>query len=125
MHTRSLRSGPKDYEINEIVKEEYVPQPRDYSKILLDDASDSDDDDVLSCSDDEYQEKSRAKDRRVGERKKEVTEEEGQFEKLLCKYRRKNKRLPKWATKMDRKMTHFHSIKSSKLQEDDIIFDWK
>lgn len=97
-----MRSGPKPFEIEEIVQKEYVPKLRDYEKILDDCAQDSDDHDVVSDEDDDFQTRSRSMDRRsFGD--KSALLEDYVVEKAMARYLKTHKNLPKWVGKRDKR----------------------
>ncbi|KAF2367634.1 hypothetical protein FHG87_001605 [Trinorchestia longiramus] len=55
-HVRSLRSRPVAYQTQELVSKEYVSEKRDYMRFLDHTEGDSDDNDILSDSDTDFQE---------------------------------------------------------------------
>ncbi|XP_018027313.1 uncharacterized protein LOC108682622 [Hyalella azteca] len=120
-HVRSMRSGPRHYETQEIIRKEYIPKRRDYEKFYDNIDGDSDDNDVLSDSDTEFQEVSRCLDKRTPEAKERATDLDGVVERKLWKLKYKRGTLPKWLSRLDHKK--MKQYKKNGVAEDDLIFD--
>jgi len=120
-----MRSGPKPFEIKEMISSKYVPEARDYDKFLRNDASESDDNDVISDDDENFQKSSRKNDNRDPEEKQKIMYEDGALEAEMKKYGKTSKKLPKHFNKSARKMFgHYMKKQTELVDEADLLLDW-